>query len=96
MEITLIDNTLTKTEAKYLMRAFINEKLNFHKLRRLQQKEGDALYDTSWDDARIEELEEVQKNLAIDFQDLPEAFPVDCVAYLNEPLDEDDLYDEDE
>lgn len=94
MQIVLIDNSLSKSEAKFLLRAFINEKLNFHKLRRLSITEGNNKADVSWDNERIAELEAYQRDLASDLEDLPDKFPVECIAYLNEPLDEDDLYED--
>ena len=94
MQIVLIDNSLSRSEAKFLLRAFINEKLNFHKLRRLSITEGDRNADVSWDNERIAELELCQRELASDLEDLPEHFPVECIAYLNEPIDDEDWEDE--
>lgn len=88
MEVVLIDNVLSRSEAKFLMRRFIEEKLNFHKLRRLSVTEGDAGADTSWDDERIASLEDQLKSLADEVKDLPDEFEVECVAFLNEPIDD--------
>lgn len=90
MEIVLIDNNLTQSEAKMLLRAFIMEKINFHKLRKLQPTNADP----AWDQERIQELELTQRNLAREIKELPEVFPVECTVYLNEPLEEDDFYED--
>lgn len=62
-EIKLIDNTLNKSEAKFLLSDLIDTKLNFHKLRRLQATEGDQNADTEFDDQRIKELEKAKRTL---------------------------------
>jgi hypothetical protein len=62
-KIKLIDNTFTKSEARFLLGQLIDEKINFHKLHRLSVREGNDKTDTSFDDGRIVELENLKQEL---------------------------------
>jgi hypothetical protein len=81
---------MDRSEAKFILTRFLEEKLNFHKLRRLQTTEGNQHADVSWDNERIEALEQDIKRLRAEIYDLPESFPVECIVYLDEPIEEDE------
>jgi len=66
-EITLIDNVFNKSDLRFLLYRLLDEKINFHKLHRLQEWEGNHYADTSHDDNRINELKEVRDTI---FQDI--------------------------
>ncbi len=55
-KVQLIDGTFTPSEAWDLINALIEEKVNFHKLRRLSIWERDNLSDTSFDNERMHKL----------------------------------------
>lgn len=55
-KVQLVDNIFTPTEASDIVTNLINEKINFHKLQRLSQWEGDINSDTSFDDNRVAKL----------------------------------------
>ncbi len=55
-KVQLVDNVFTPQEASDIVTNLINEKINFHKLQRLSQWEGDVNSDTSFDDNRVVKL----------------------------------------
>jgi len=65
-KITLIDGFFTPSDAKDVMIALLNEKINFHKVKRLSITEGNIEDDCLYDSNRIDELIEAKQN-AIDF-----------------------------
>ncbi|WGK65514.1 hypothetical protein [Croceiramulus getboli] len=60
-EIELVKGEFTPAEASDVVCALIDEKINFHKLQRLQQWEGDHHCETAPLDGRIKELEEEKR-----------------------------------
>lgn len=61
-QINLIDGQFTPSEASDVMEALIREKINFHKVQRLQKLIGDCDCETGELSGRISELiEEKQK-----------------------------------
>ena len=62
-KITLIDNSFTKSELRFLLSELIDTKINFHKLHRLSSWEANHKADTSYDDNRIKELTNILENL---------------------------------
>lgn len=54
--IQLVDGTFTPSEASDVINALIDEKINFHKIQRLQLWEGNHKCNTNGLDGRIEEL----------------------------------------
>ena len=62
-KITLIENTFNKSDLTFLLSSIISEKINYHKLRRLSEWEGNHKADTSFDDTRIDKLREIQDSL---------------------------------
>ncbi len=64
--IELVKGGFTPSEAYHVVSALIREKVNFHKIHRLRQCEGDCNSDISYSNSRIEELES-QLNLAQQF-----------------------------
>ncbi|UWX55672.1 hypothetical protein NYZ99_04270 [Maribacter litopenaei] len=63
--IQLVDGTFTPSEASDVITALIDEKINFHKIQRLQIWEGNHRSSTSGLDSRIQELLK-EKQLAKD------------------------------
>ncbi len=55
--IQLVDGTFTPSEASDIIGALIDEKINFHKIQRLQLWEGNHAKPTHQLDSRIEALE---------------------------------------
>lgn len=55
--IRIVDGEFTPEEANDIVRALVNEKINFHKLQRLAIWEGDVNANASFPNSRIEELE---------------------------------------
>ena len=56
--IVLVNNYFTLSEARDLIRDLIQTKINFHKLRRLSKTEGSSNADTTFDDLRIQYLQD--------------------------------------
>lgn len=54
--IQLVDGTFTPSEASDVITALIDEKINFHKIQRLQLWEGNHKCNTNGLDGRIEQL----------------------------------------
>jgi len=65
-KINLIDGFFSATEAKDVLIALLNEKINFHKVKRLSITEGDLKDDCCYDSSRIDQLIK-EKQIAIDF-----------------------------
>ena len=65
-KIQLVKGEFTPSEASDVITSLLNEKINFHKLQRLQATEGDHGCDTGQLDGRIKELEE-EKRIAKEF-----------------------------
>ncbi|MGB5645984.1 hypothetical protein [Muriicola sp.] len=65
-KLQLINGEFTPSEASEVLLALIDEKINFHKIKRLQLWEGDHKYETSHMDSRIAELKE-EKRIASEF-----------------------------
>lgn len=55
--IRLVDGKFTASEAAHVVNSLLNEKINFHKLKRLSLLEGNCNDTTAYDNGRIEELE---------------------------------------
>lgn len=55
-QVKLVDGKFTAMEAKEVINALIDEKINFHKIHRLAMCEGDENSDTSFDDSRAGQL----------------------------------------
>ena len=70
-QIRLIKGEFTPTEASNVIINLINEKINFHKLQRLQTWENNHNSKTDHIDSRIKELEK-EKEIAIDFLNMSE------------------------
>lgn len=64
--IELVKGAFTRSEASHIVGALIDQKINFHKIQRLQAWEGDHNCKTGGLDNRITELEE-QKKIARQF-----------------------------
>jgi hypothetical protein len=60
-EINLIDGQFTPSEASDVMEALIREKINFHKVQRLQKLIGDCDSETGELNGRITELLEEKR-----------------------------------
>ncbi|MGB3152095.1 MAG: hypothetical protein WBB27_15680 [Maribacter sp.] len=60
-EIQLVKGKFTPSEASDVITSLLNEKINFHKLQRLQVYEGNHACETEQLDARIKELEEEKR-----------------------------------
>lgn len=60
-KINLIDGQFTPAEANDVMEALIREKINFHKVQRLQLLIGDDNYETKELGGRIAELQAEQQ-----------------------------------
>ncbi|WP_299164368.1 hypothetical protein [uncultured Eudoraea sp.] len=65
-KIQLIKGEFTPSEASDVIIALIDEKINFHKIQRLQLWEGNHKYETNQLDGRINELRE-EKRIAKEF-----------------------------
>ncbi|MGK0254176.1 MAG: DNA-binding HxlR family transcriptional regulator [Mariniflexile sp.] len=65
-KIQLVQGRFTPSEASHVIMNLIEEKINFHKLQRLQIWEGNHKCKTEQLDGRIKELEE-EKRIARDF-----------------------------
>ncbi len=65
-KIQLVNGEFTPSEASDIIISLINEKINFHKIKRLQLWEGNHKYDTDQLDGRIKELRE-EKRIASEF-----------------------------
>ncbi|NJM78936.1 MAG: hypothetical protein HC854_03650 [Flavobacterium sp.] len=65
-QIQLVKGEFTPSEASIVIINLINEKINFHKLQRLQSWESNHNSNTEHIDSRIKELER-EKEIAIDF-----------------------------
>ncbi|MHA7058714.1 hypothetical protein ACWGOQ_0015930 [Aquimarina sp. M1] len=65
-KIELVKGEFTPSEASHVINSLINEKINFHKLQRLQVLEGDHGCQTNSLDGRISELEK-EKEIARNF-----------------------------
>ncbi|KAB8153011.1 hypothetical protein EZY14_011560 [Kordia sp. TARA_039_SRF] len=55
-KVKLVDGKFTALEAKEVINALIDEKINFHKIHRLALCEGNENSDTSFDDSRVGQL----------------------------------------
>ncbi|GAA4279950.1 hypothetical protein [Gaetbulibacter aestuarii] len=64
--IQLVDGTFTGPEASNIITNLINEKINFHKIQRLQKWEDDHSVNTSDLDDRIHQLRK-EKEKALNF-----------------------------
>jgi len=64
--IQLVEGEFTPSEANHVIISLLNEKINFHKLQRLQVCEGNQNSDTAYTDNRIKELEQ-EKQTAKEF-----------------------------
>ncbi|MDO6440314.1 hypothetical protein Q4534_23005 [Cyclobacterium sp. 1_MG-2023] len=64
--IQLVKGEFTPSEAAHVLMALIDEKINFHKIQRLQVWEGDHKSKTEQLDGRILELEK-EKGIAREF-----------------------------
>lgn len=64
--VDLVKGDFTRMEASHIIGALIDQKINFHKIQRLQHWEGNHGCETRDLDGRIAELEE-QKRLAKEF-----------------------------
>ena len=62
-EVELVKGNFTKSEAAHIVSALIDEKINFHKIQRLQAWEGDHYGRNDALNNRVDELQE-QKELA--------------------------------
>tara|TARA_R110002033_G_scaffold48806_1_gene95254 strand:+ start:17672 stop:17980 length:309 start_codon:yes stop_codon:yes gene_type:complete len=65
-KIQLVKGEFTPSEASHIIMNLIDEKINFHKIQRLQVWEGDHKCKTDKLDGRIEELEK-EKMIAKEF-----------------------------
>ncbi|RZS93802.1 hypothetical protein [Aquimarina brevivitae] len=65
-KIQLVKGEFTPSEAAHIVTNLIDEKINFHKLQRLQVWEGDHKRETNQLDNRIEELEK-EKTIAKEY-----------------------------
>jgi hypothetical protein len=61
-KIQLVKGDFTPSEASDVIMSLINQKINFHKLQRLQMWEGNHKCKTDYIDGRIEELENEKEN----------------------------------
>ncbi len=61
--VQLVKGVFTPAEASDVMVSLINEKINFHKLQRLQHWEKDNSFDSEQLDFHIKELQREKKNL---------------------------------
>lgn len=61
--VQLVKGVFTPSEANEVMISLINEKINFHKLKRLQLWEKNNAFDTNQLDNHIEELLREKENL---------------------------------
>lgn len=60
-KIELVKGEFTPSEASHIIMSLIDEKINFHKIQRLQFREGDHECKTDQLDGRIQELENEKK-----------------------------------
>lgn len=65
-KIQLVNGEFTPSEASDVIIGLINEKINFHKIQRLQLWEGNHKCETNQLDSRITELKE-EKRIASEF-----------------------------
>lgn len=65
-KIQLVKGDFTPSEAVHIIRSLIDEKINFHKIQRLQIWEGNHKCNTEQLDGRIKELEK-EKEIAHEF-----------------------------
>lgn len=65
-KIQLVKGDFTPSEASDIIMSLINEKINFHKLQRLQMWEGDHKCKTDQLDGRIGELQR-EREVALEF-----------------------------
>ncbi len=65
-KIQLVKGEFTTSEASDVISALIDEKINFHKLQRLKQWEGNHKSETNQLNVRIQELQE-EKRIAEEF-----------------------------
>lgn len=56
-KVQLVEGNFSPSEASFIVNQLINEKINFHKLQRLSQCEGNETSNTDYADQRIAELE---------------------------------------
>jgi hypothetical protein len=61
-KVKLVDGKFTALEAKEVINALIDEKINFHKIHRLALCEGNENSDTSFDDSRVGQLMREKKD----------------------------------
>ena len=67
-KINLIDGYFTPTEAQDVLMALLDEKINFHKIKRLSITEGNIESECHYDNTRIDQLIK-EKQIAKDFFD---------------------------
>jgi hypothetical protein len=65
-KIQLVKGEFTPSEASDVVLSLLDEKINFHKIQRLQLWEGNHKYETNQLDGRIKELQE-EKRVASEF-----------------------------
>ena len=61
-KVNLVEGEFTAAEAKDVISALIDEKINFHKLQRLSWWEHDLHANTNFPDGRIQELQQEKEN----------------------------------
>lgn len=66
LDINLIDGSFTPEDAMEIITAVLDKKMNFHKLQRLAKTEKDHSYPSTFENERIEFLQE-EKDKAINF-----------------------------
>ncbi|GAA0873094.1 hypothetical protein GCM10009117_22410 [Gangjinia marincola] len=65
-KIQLVQGSFTPSEASHVICSLLDEKINFHKIQRLQMREGDECCETKPLDGRIQELQE-EKRIAKEY-----------------------------
>jgi hypothetical protein len=65
-KINLVEGKFTPSEASHVVNSLIGEKINFHKLQRLILCEGNEDSDTTYENKRIQELQN-EKQIAKDY-----------------------------
>lgn len=85
-KIQLVKGEFSPSEASHIVIKLIDEKINFHKVQRLQMYEGNHHCETEELDGRIKELEE-EKRIAKKFigntKDLGKRLKIDGVLHIS-------------
>ena len=55
-KVNLVEGKFTPSEANHIINTLIDEKINFHKIKRLSLCEGYEHFDTSYENNRVDEL----------------------------------------